>query len=594
MNPRIAIAVAADYNGRWANQVVSDAGRVAAGVGKAGQQAAQSMQAANLNTANLAAQFNDIGVMLASGQSPLLLALQQGTQVAQALGPVGVGGAAKALGAAFMSVISPLNLITIGTIAVGAAAVQWLMGLNQEAPKAEDALKRHRDQLAGILEGYDAAKVASESYLDSASKLPEGVVLSDLNKSLSDQAKAIEAQQSKVDAFNRTVADSIGFFEHFRSVADAMGSGSDALEFSQQLVQSMADLNITTASTVEDLEAAMTAARKLFNTTDDSGLKDVASQAYELAAGLRLGALQAKAMVAAIAAMSFPALPAGYTDAMATLGDLATPAMTERDKAKAALNTGLSGAQDAITRRAIEQKYQAAMAQIDAEEAAAKAGSGGKGGVGGGATKSAGGKAIEAMLDVMKETRSEAQKLADTISSSLATSVTGFFSTIRSGGDAMGYLANQLGSVADQLLNNALQSLFGSLFGGFNLGGGIKSIGGSLGSTGGGALSRLPFGPPKAAGGPVSAGIVYPVGEMGPELFMPQSAGTIIPNHKIGGGAPSGGATTVRIELGEGLVGKVLDRAGRQTVQIVQSITPGMIKSEAPAAVAAARRDGRI
>jgi phage-related minor tail protein len=33
-----------------------------------------------------------------------------------------------------------------------------------------------------------------------------------------------------------------------------------------------------------------------------------------------------------------------------------------------------------------------------------------------------------------------------------------------------------------------------------------------------------------AEGGPVSAGTPYIVGEKGPELFMPSSAGTIIPN----------------------------------------------------------------
>jgi hypothetical protein len=40
----------------------------------------------------------------------------------------------------------------------------------------------------------------------------------------------------------------------------------------------------------------------------------------------------------------------------------------------------------------------------------------------------------------------------------------------------------------------------------------------------------------KAAGGPVSAGTAYPVGEMGPEMFVPGQSGTIIPNNRIGGG----------------------------------------------------------
>jgi len=37
-----------------------------------------------------------------------------------------------------------------------------------------------------------------------------------------------------------------------------------------------------------------------------------------------------------------------------------------------------------------------------------------------------------------------------------------------------------------------------------------------------------------ASGGPVSAGKPYIVGELGPELFMPNTGGTIIPNNKLG------------------------------------------------------------
>ena len=75
---------------------------------------------------NLAAQFNDIGVMLAAGQSPLQLALQQGTQISQVLGPMGAGGAVRALGGAFLAMLNPVSLITIGTIAAGAAMFSWL------------------------------------------------------------------------------------------------------------------------------------------------------------------------------------------------------------------------------------------------------------------------------------------------------------------------------------------------------------------------------------------------------------------------------------------------------------------------------------
>ena len=50
----------------------------------------------------------------------------------------------------------------------------------------------------------------------------------------------------------------------------------------------------------------------------------------------------------------------------------------------------------------------------------------------------------------------------------------------------------------------------------------------------------------RAAGGPVSGGSTYLVGEKGPELFTPSGSGVVIPNNKLGGGSSgaSGGSTT--------------------------------------------------
>lgn len=78
---------------------------------------------AQATTMNLMYNFQDLGVMLAAGQSPLLLAAQQGTQIGAALEASGAKGK-QVLGLlkeAALSVVSPVNLITIGAIAAGAA-----------------------------------------------------------------------------------------------------------------------------------------------------------------------------------------------------------------------------------------------------------------------------------------------------------------------------------------------------------------------------------------------------------------------------------------------------------------------------------------
>jgi|13_taG_2_1085334.scaffolds.fasta_scaffold07129_2 hypothetical protein len=63
----------------------------------------------------------------------------------------------------------------------------------------------------------------------------------------------------------------------------------------------------------------------------------------------------------------------------------------------------------------------------------------------------------------------------------------------------------------------------------------------------------------KAIGGSVQSGSTYMVGERGPEMFIPNSSGTIVPNNKMGGGAgvvvnqtinvSTGVAQTVRTEI---------------------------------------------
>lgn len=112
---------------------------------------------------NMAAQFNDILVMMAAGQNPLQLAIQQGTQITQSFGGRGAAGAARMLWSGLVSMVSPINLITIGSIAAGAAMVQWLVssiGQSEDLEKRleglEDAIDAYRSKVGTSLEDLKA------------------------------------------------------------------------------------------------------------------------------------------------------------------------------------------------------------------------------------------------------------------------------------------------------------------------------------------------------------------------------------------------------------------------------------------------------
>lgn len=70
-----------------------------------------------------------------------------------------------------------------------------------------------------------------------------------------------------------------------------------------------------------------------------------------------------------------------------------------------------------------------------------------------------------------------------------------------------------------------------------SIGGALSGKSGILGAIGSGFLSAFGGATPKAAGGPVTGGNPFLVGEKGPELFVPNRSGDIVPNHKLGGGS---------------------------------------------------------
>lgn len=119
---------------------------------------------ASFQTANIAAQFQDIGVTAAMGMSPLQIALQQGTQLSAVLGPMGAAGAVRGLGAAFASLISPVSLITIGLIAASAAAIQYFMSADEKAKTTDQALGEHEAAIRRLKEAYGEAAEGAKLY----------------------------------------------------------------------------------------------------------------------------------------------------------------------------------------------------------------------------------------------------------------------------------------------------------------------------------------------------------------------------------------------------------------------------------------------
>ncbi|AXI50425.1 phage tail length tape measure family protein [Sulfitobacter sp. SK025] len=156
-----------------ANRILSLAEAQYLATGQSAQIMGRSNNAAAGQMGNLVAQFNDIGVMMAAGQNPLTLALQQGTQITQVIGPMGAAGAVKALGGAFLGMLNPVSLITIGSIAAGAAIVGWLSSAFPKAVSLGEAIDDLSDSIDVYKSATDSANASADDMIDRFGSLSE-------------------------------------------------------------------------------------------------------------------------------------------------------------------------------------------------------------------------------------------------------------------------------------------------------------------------------------------------------------------------------------------------------------------------------------
>lgn len=145
-------------------------------------------------TANIAAQFQDIAVTSAMGMSPLQIALQQGTQLSAVIGSMErpVAG----LLAALRSVFSWTSLLTIGLVAAGSAAIQYFTKADEEADKASRAIEAHGDLIRRLREAYGEAAVGASEYARESKKIL--------------QQDAADSARSYRSILTRTATDLIG------------------------------------------------------------------------------------------------------------------------------------------------------------------------------------------------------------------------------------------------------------------------------------------------------------------------------------------------------------------------------------------------
>ena len=169
---------------------------------------------------------------------------------------------------------------------------------------------------------------------------------------------------------------------------------------------------------------------------------------------------------------------------------------------------------------------------------------------------------IEGTNELRKQ-KTEADELKnkfDEIGAAIQTSIKDNLRDAITGAQSFGEaMTNILNRIRDKIIDAQLDNLLGSFGDNFTAGatgtGGAGGIGGVIGSVAGSLINPVGtivgglLGGLFADGGRPPVNKISVVGEKGPELFVPRTAGTIIPNNQLGGGITNN-YVTVNVEGG--------------------------------------------
>lgn len=286
--------------------IVTDASKMEAALARVGSggldRVARSAGSLKVQTGNLAAQFNDIGVQLAGGQSPFLIALQQGTQITQALGPMGAGAAVKALGGAFVSLLNPLSLLTIAVIGLGGVAVQKLSEWYSSGELTEKQLEEQANLIRQVAKEWGNAVPELQRYVAELDKTLEKQKLlaaanalaakefEPLSAAVKDIAAEVSAAATDMQSLGSGEAEIDSLRSAFAALKQAVSENSDSSDEYKTLQEEVASiLTGTTSPAIESLSAFLDANAAAFaNAAANAGkYKEEAA----LAANMQLGAL---------------------------------------------------------------------------------------------------------------------------------------------------------------------------------------------------------------------------------------------------------------------------------------------------------------
>lgn len=219
--------------------------RTAPAIKRAGVSAGQAQQ----QMRNLAFQFQDIGTMLAAGQSPFMLLAQQLPQVTMYGGRMtGVMGALRATVA---NLISPLGLATTAFVLLGSAAIDYFTAVDDGDKEAQKKLQEQAKIVEQVAERWGEAIPAVKAYADELARVSEATQKQQAGEIVAQ--KSIEQVKDELFSLSALVE---------KAMLSLAGSGQEAEDVFNKLQPTLGGLNAKLqdgTATSNDLEKAQKA-----------------------------------------------------------------------------------------------------------------------------------------------------------------------------------------------------------------------------------------------------------------------------------------------------------------------------------------------
>lgn len=305
-------------------------------------------------------QLNDVFTQLSSGAKVSQVIAQQGAQISQAFGNVGVGGALRMTGAALMNMLSPLNIAMVAFGLLSTAAVEYFSKAGTDTKTLNELLEEHAKFVSNLKNAYGDAVSGIEAYTAKSGPMfalqarVQLVQLQDALAKVKDEFAELTTPKMTggwlvTNELRQTLASMFPGMDEAQARIEALVTsfnqgGIGAREFQSglnSLAAGMSDLSTAQVRYLSDLAEMAQKEADAAGASDE--LRNIISQlegaSVAVADALNLGAGAAANFGANAAAATKAA--AGLASAIAQINSIGAPPLTDSQRAAQAVAQGV-------------------------------------------------------------------------------------------------------------------------------------------------------------------------------------------------------------------------------------------------------------